>query len=53
MMKVKIKVSGTFRSNQGAHDFAALRSFISTVRKQSLDLFASLRLLVAGTFSFS
>ncbi len=34
MMKVKQKISGGFRCQQGAADFAAIRSFISTAKKQ-------------------
>lgn len=34
MMKVKMKISGGFRTQQGAQAFAALRSVIATARKQ-------------------
>ena len=37
MMKLRMKISGGFRSEQGARDFAILRSVLSTARKQGLN----------------
>jgi transposase len=42
MMKVKQKISGCFRSFQGAKCFARIRSFIITARKQKLNVFKAL-----------
>ncbi len=36
MMKLRMKISGGFRSLQGAQNFAMLRSVLSTGRKQGL-----------------
>jgi transposase len=42
MMKVRQKISGGFRSEQGAKDFAVIRSLLSTARKQEWDLLQTL-----------
>lgn len=42
MMKVKQKVSGCFRSLDGALDFAVIRSFISTAKKQGWNVIQAL-----------
>ncbi len=44
MMKLKQKISGGFRSQEGAHDFAVIRSFISTAKKQGWNVIQALML---------
>ncbi len=39
MMKVQQKISGTFRTLDGARMFARIRSYLSTVRKNQRDVF--------------
>ena len=36
-MKLRMKISGSFRSEQGPRDFATLRSALSTAKKQGLN----------------
>jgi len=51
MMKVKQKISGGFRTTEGAEVFVTIRSFISTMRKQGKNIFDSLAAAVAGNVS--
>lgn len=49
MMKVKQKISGCFRSEQGAKDFADTRSYIATAKKQGVPIMQALARAVQGT----
>ena len=42
MMKLRQKISGGFRSDQGAKIFATIRSFISTAKKQGWKIIEAL-----------
>jgi transposase len=49
MMKVKLKVSGGFRTLTGAAEFAAVRGYISTMRKQGRSVLEALEMAYRGT----
>jgi hypothetical protein len=42
MMKLRQKISGGFRSEDGAKDFAVIRSVLSTARKQGWNVLQTL-----------
>ena len=48
MMKVQQKISGTFRSFEGALSFCRIRSYISTAKKQELNVISCLQDIFAG-----
>jgi transposase len=48
MVKLKDKVSGTFRSPHGADCFARIRGYISTVRKNGGNVFEGIRNALCG-----
>lgn len=50
MMKVKQKISGTFRSAEMANAFCATRSYISTAIKQEINVFNAVSDAVQGRF---
>ncbi len=48
MIKVQQKISGLFRTYIGAEQFCSIRSFISTVRKQGLNVIESIYQIMIG-----
>ena len=48
MMKLQQKISGTFRSIEGAEIFCRIRGYISTVRKNGKSVFGALKKLAEG-----
>lgn len=48
MMKLKQKISGGFRTLEGAQKFCRIRGYISTLRKQGIDVLEALQHVFAG-----
>ena len=49
MMKLKQKISGCFRSADGAREFCRIRGYISTLRKQGLPVLDALKSTFTGS----
>jgi len=49
MIKVQQKISGTFRSAQGATAFCVIRSYLSTMRKQGRSMLAAMMAVFEGS----
>jgi transposase len=48
MVKLQQKISGTWRTLEGARGYCAIRSYLSTMKKQGQPMLAGLRLLFEG-----
>jgi len=48
MIKIRLKISGCFRTLQGAKQFARIRSFLSTVRKQGCNILQEISQTITG-----
>ena len=52
MIKVKTKVSGCFRSEDGARDYLKIMSYIGTARKQGHNAYDAIRKAISGCSDF-
>ena len=48
MVKVQQKISGLFRTKSGAEQFCLIRSFISTVKKQGINVIDAIQKILSG-----
>jgi len=48
MIKLRLKISGCFRTIKGAEHFARIRSYLSTVRKQKRNILDSITAAITG-----
>lgn len=52
MIKVKTKVSGCFRTKDGAYDFLKIMSYIGTAKKQGFNSYEAIKNAVTGNSGF-
>jgi len=52
MIKVKQKVSGCFRTLEGARNFAGIMSYIGTAKKQGVCAFSAIKDALCGHAGF-
>jgi len=52
MIKTKSKVSGCFRSIQGAKDYLKIMSYVGTAKKQKINPYEAIRQAILGTPEF-
>ena len=52
MVKVKTKVSGCFRTKEGADSFATIMSYIGTANKHGINSFVAIKKALTGQSDF-
>lgn len=52
MVKVKTKVSGCFRTKNGADDFLKIMSYVGTAKKHGINSYVAIRNAIAGNSDF-
>ena len=52
MVKVKTKVSGCFRSEDGAKDYLRIMSYVGTARKRGFNAFEAIKNAITGSPEF-
>ena len=48
MIKVKTKVSGCFRSEEGAQEYLTIMSYIRTAHKHEINAYTAIREVLSG-----